>query len=55
MMREKPCKNVVGKEENAGFLLFCTMFSTEPKPNFSFSFTFILSSANTFNLDKSKI
>ena len=31
------------------------MFSTLPKPIFNTSFTFILSSANTFNLDQSKI
>ena len=30
------------------------MFSTLPKTNFSFFFTFILSSANAFNLDQSK-
>ena len=30
---------------------FPTMFSTLPKPNFNFSFTFILSSANNFYLD----
>ena len=31
------------------------MFSILPKPNFTFSFTFFLSSANAFNLDQSKI
>ena len=31
------------------------MFSTLTKPILNFSFTFILSSANTFNLDQSKI
>ena len=31
------------------------MFSTLPKTNFTFSFGFILSSANAFNLDQSKI
>ena len=31
------------------------MFSILPKPNFTFSFTFILSSAYAFNLDQSKI
>ena len=31
------------------------MFSTIPKTNFNFSVTFVLSSANAFNLDKSKI
>ena len=40
-------ENIVGKRENAG----PTMFSTLPKPNSNVSFTFILSSANAFNLD----
>ena len=31
------------------------MFSTLPKTNFYFSVTFILSSANAFNLEQSKI
>ena len=31
------------------------MFSTLPKTNFNFSLPFILSSANAFNLDQSKI
>ena len=31
------------------------MFSTNPKTNFNFSVTFILSSADAFNLDQSKI
>ena len=30
------------------------MFSTHPKTNFNFSVTFILPSANDFNLDQSK-
>ena len=34
---------------------FPTMFSTFPKPIFNTSFTFILSSADASNLDKSKI
>ena len=37
------------------FSPFPTMFPTFPKTNFNFSFTFILSSANAFNLDQSKI
>ena len=51
-------ENIVGKVENAGdqhFSPFPTMFSTLPKPIFNTSFTFILSSANAFNLDHSKI
>ena len=31
------------------------MFSTLPIPNLNFSFTFILSCANAFNLDQSEI
>ena len=31
------------------------MFSTPPKPDFNFSFTFILSSACALNMDKSRI
>ena len=45
----------VSKRENAvnqHFLLF-PLFSTLPKPNINFSFTFILSSTNAFNLDQS--
>ena len=50
----KPFENIVGKEENAGkpaFSSFPTMFSSLPNTNFQFSVTFILSSANAFNLD----
>ena len=36
------------------FSPFPTMFSTLPKTNFNFSFTFVLSSANTFNLEQPK-
>ena len=36
------------------FSPFPTMFSTLPKSNFNFWVTFILSSANAFNLDQSK-
>ena len=51
-----PLENIVGKGENAGnqhFLLFSPCFL--PFPNFNFSVTIILSSANVFNLDRSKI
>ena len=57
-LRRKAFENIVGKGENAGskhFLLFPTMFSTLPNQNFNFLVTFILSSANAFNLDGSKI
>ena len=37
--------------EKPAFSPFPTMFSTLPKPNFNFSFTFILLSANALNLD----
>ena len=47
----KPFKNIVGKGENA----FSTMFSTLSKVEFSFCVKFILSSANSFNLDWPKI
>ena len=49
-MREK--KTMVVYE---AFSLFVLMFSTLPKTNFNFSVTFIVLSANTFNLDQSKI
>ena len=52
--KKKTFENIVGKGENAGnqhFLLFPTMFSTIHKINFNFWVTFILSSANPFNLD----
>ena len=49
-------ENVVGKKmKMLVFSPFPTMFSTLPKPNLNISFTFILSSANAFNLDQSKI
>ena len=51
-------ENIPGKGENAGnqlFLLFPPCFSTHPNLNFNFWVTFILSSANAFNLDWSKI
>ena len=43
------------KRENAGNQHFPIMFSTLPKTNFNISTTFILSSANAFNLNRSKI
>ena len=48
--------NIVGKGENVvtAFLPFATMFSTLPKTTFNISH-FILLSANSFNLDQSKI
>ena len=39
----------------AAFSPFPTMFSTLPKRTFDFLVTFILSSANPFNLDQPKI
>ena len=49
----------MGKGENAGnqhFLLFLQSFLPfPPKKSCNFSFTFILSSVNVFNLDQSKI
>ena len=53
----KPFENIVGKGENAGnhhFLHFPTIFSTRPNTDFNFSVTFILWSANAFNLDQFK-
>ena len=51
-------ENILGKGENAGnqhFLLFPKCFLPFPKTNCNFSVTFILLSANVFNLDYSKI
>ena len=56
-LKKKPFENIEGKGENAGnqhFFPFPTVFSTLPRTNFHFSVTFILSSANAFNLDQSK-
>ena len=57
-LKRKPIENVIGKGENARhqhFLLFLpTVFSSLPKTYFDTSITFILSSANAFNLDQSK-
>ena len=47
-LKKKPLENIVGKGENAGNQLF-------HKTNFKFLVTFILSSANAFDLDKPKI
>ena len=46
-------ENIVGKGEKA-FSPFPAMFSTHFKKNFCLQFTFILSFANAFSLDKSK-
>ena len=58
-LRKKPFENNVGKGKNAGnqhFLLFPQCFLLFPKQISGFFFViFILSSANTFNLDQSKI
>ena len=50
-LKQTAFENIVGKGENAGNQHFLTMFPTLPKPNFSFSFTIILLSANALNLD----
>ena len=55
-LKRKAFENIVGKEENAGnqhFLLSPQCFFILPKPNFNFLVTFILLSANAFNLDQS--
>ena len=54
----KTFENIVGKGENAGnqhFLLFLQCFPPFLKEILIFSVIFILLSANTFNLDQSKI
>ena len=51
--KKKPFENIVGIRENAGnqhFSHFPTMFFDLQKTDFSFSVTFILSSANAFLL-----
>ena len=53
-----PFENNTGKEENAGnqhFLLFPCCFLPFSKINFNFSVSFILSCANSFDFDWSKI
>ena len=55
--KKNPYKNIVRKGENAGnqhFLPFPTMFSTDPKKNVCCEDTFILSSGNASNFDKSE-
>ena len=55
--KEEALENNVGKGENAGskhFLLFPQCFPSIQK-NFKFKVTFILWSANAFDLDKAKI
>ena len=54
---KEPFENIVGKGENAVTSIspFPTMFSSLPKTNFNFSVTFILLSANAFNLDHFEI
>ena len=57
ILGNNPSENIVGKGENAGkqhFPSFPTMFSALPKTNFNFSAKFNLSSANAFNLVRSK-
>ena len=57
-LKKKPFENIVGKGENAGnqhFLLFLQCFLPIPKTIFVFKLNFILSSANAFNLEQSKI
>ena len=54
---KRPFENIVGKVENAGnqpFLLF-PKFSNFPEINFYSLVTLILSYANAFNLNQSKI
>ena len=56
-LRKKPLENIVGRGENAGnyhFLLF-PQSSYPSQTNFKFLVSFILSSANAFNLNKSII
>ena len=55
---EKPFEKIVGKGENAGnqhFLLFPQCFQPFQTPKIIILSTLILSSANAFNLDQSKI
>ena len=57
-LEKEAFENIVGKGENVGnqhFSPFPTVFSTLPKTNFKFSDTFIVSSANAFNLNQCKI
>ena len=57
-LKKMPFEKIVGKGENAGnqhFLLFPQCFTTQSVRKIIFSAAFILSSANAFNLDQSKI
>ena len=60
-LRKKPSENIVVKGENAGnqltrnFLLFLQCFLSFLKTNLKFLLTSILSSANAFSLDQSKV
>ena len=57
-LEEKAFENIVGKGENAGnqhFLLFPQYFLPFLKQVLIFHFKIILSSANAFNSDQSKI
>ena len=53
--KEAFLKTLWEKEKMLITSIFSTMFSTIPEPNLNFSFTSILSSANAFNMDRSKI
>ena len=57
-LKKMAFENIVGKGENAGnqhFLLFPQCFLPYQREKSLFQTTFILSSANAFNLDQSKI
>ena len=56
-LRKKPFENIVGKEEmleTSIFSLFHNVFDPS-QAKLQFLFTFIVSSANAFNVDQSKI
>ena len=57
MLCKKPLENIVVKGNNAGIIIFSfpQWFFFLPKTNLNFLVTFILSSANAFSLDWSKI
>ena len=52
ILLKKPFENIV---VSSIFFFFPTMFSTLLKKKFNFSFTFSLSSTNSYNLDQSEI
>ena len=57
-LKKKAFRKHCGKRRKCwqpAFSPFHTMFSTHPEKNFCFKVALILSSANAFNLDKSKI